>query len=97
MHDINDSHTRSTPTSVPSTVSKSQSNCKCDNNNDIIKHSVNGGVGGETGSGAGGFRCEDDVVMGDVRCSSSVVSDWTLHKLNDCKRQHSANFLEELD
>jgi len=41
--------------------------------------------------------CEDDVMVGDVHCSSSAVSDWTLRKLNDCKRQHIVNSLEELD
>ena len=70
MHDINDSHTRSIPASVPSTMSKPQSNCSCDNNNDINKHSVNGRVRSETNRGASGFMCEDDVVVGDVYWSS---------------------------
>jgi len=40
------------PTSVPSPMSKSQSNCRCDNNNDNNKHSVNGCAWGETNLGA---------------------------------------------
>ena len=36
VHDINDSHARPIPTSVPSTMSKSQSNCRYDNNMIII-------------------------------------------------------------
>jgi hypothetical protein len=41
VNDTND-HARSIPTSVPSTMSKSQSNCRCDNNNDNNKQSLSG-------------------------------------------------------
>jgi hypothetical protein len=58
-------------------MSKSQSNCRCDNNNDINKHRVNGRVRAETNRGASELACEDGVVVGDVHCSSSVVSGWT--------------------
>jgi hypothetical protein len=92
VHHINYPHARSTPTSVPSTMSNSHSNCRCDNNNDIKKHSVNLRVWAETNWGACEFTCEDDVVVGDVHCSSSSVSDWTLPKFNDCKRQHLVLF-----
>ena len=42
VHDTKDSQARSITTSVPSAVSKSQTDYKCENNN---KHSVNGMLG----------------------------------------------------
>jgi hypothetical protein len=95
VHDAKDIHARSIPTSVPSANSKSQTDCKCENNNN--KHSVNGCAGAETNLGTSKFTCKNDVVVGDAHFRSSVVSDLTLPKFSDCKRQHIVNFLEELD
>ena len=37
------------------------------------------------------------MIVGDAHFHSSVMSDLTLPKFNDCKRQHIVNSLEELD
>jgi hypothetical protein len=37
------------------------------------------------------------VVVGDALFRGSVMSDLTLPKFSNCKRQHIVNFLEELD
>jgi hypothetical protein len=76
---------------------KSQSNCRCDNNNDNNKHSVNGCAQAETNLGVSEITCKNDVVVGDGHFCSSVMSDLTLSKFTDCKRQHIVIFLEELD
>jgi hypothetical protein len=83
VHDTKDSHARSIPTSVPSAISKSQIDCKCENNNN--KHSVNGPAWVETNLGASEFTCKNDVVVGDAHFRSSVMSDVTLPKFSDCK------------
>jgi hypothetical protein len=95
VHDAKDSHARSIPTSVPSAISKSQTDYKCENNDN--KHGVNGRAGAETILGASKFTRKNDVVVGDAQFRSSVMSDLTLPKFSDCKRQHIVNFLEELD
>ena len=95
MHDTKDIHARSIPTSVPSANSKSQIDCKCENNNN--KHSVNGRAWAETNLGTSEFTYKIVVVVGDAHFRSSVKSDLTLPKFSNCKRQHIVNFLEELD
>jgi hypothetical protein len=95
VHDKkNGSLTRSIPTSVPSAVSKSQSNCRCDNNNDN-KLGLIGRAQAETNLGVDKFTCKNDVV-GDAHFCSSFMNDLTLPKFSACKRQHIVNFLEEL-
>ena len=95
VHDTKGSHARSIPTSVPSTIFKSQIDCKCENNSN--KHSVNGRARAETNLDVSEFTCNNDVVVGDAHFRSSVMSDLNLPKFSDCKRQHIVNFLEELD
>jgi len=51
----------------------------------------------ETNLGTCEFTCKNDVAVGDAHFRSSVMSDLTLPKFSDCKRQHIVNFLEELD
>jgi hypothetical protein len=58
---------------------------------------VNGRDRAERNLGVGEFTCKNDVVVGNAHFRSSVMSDLTLPKLSDCKRQHIVNFLEELD
>jgi creatinine amidohydrolase/Fe(II)-dependent formamide hydrolase-like protein len=60
VHDTKDSHARLIPTSVLSAISKSQIDCKCENNNN--KHSVNGRAWAETNLGASEFTWKNDVV-----------------------------------
>jgi len=57
VHDTKDSHARSIPPSVPSAISKSQIDCKCENINNN-KHSVNGRAWAETNLGASEFTCK---------------------------------------
>ena len=83
VHDTKDSQARSIPTSVPSAVSKSQIDYKCENNN---KHSVNGRAQAETYLDASEFTCKNDMVVGDAQFYSSVMSDLTLPKFSDCNR-----------
>src|SRR5215475_5389544 len=47
-HDTKNRISCLTPTSVPSTVSKPQSNCRCNNNNNNNQLCLNGHVGVET-------------------------------------------------
>ena len=94
MHDTKDSQARLIPTSVPSAVFNSQIDYKCENNN---KHRANGRAWAETNLGASEFTCKNDVVVGDAQFRSSVMSDLTLPKFSDCKKQHIVNVLEELD
>jgi hypothetical protein len=94
VHDTKDTHARSFPTSVPSAMSKYQNDRKCENNNNA--HSVNGCARAETNLGRGKFTCKNDVVVGEAHFHSSVMSDSTLPKFCDCKKQHIVNFLEEL-
>jgi len=58
---------------------------------------VNGHARAETNLSTSEFACKNDVVIGDAHFRSSVMSDLTLPKFSDCKRQHIVNFLEELD
>ena len=95
MHVAKDSHARAIPTSVPSAISKSQTDCKFENNNN--EFSVNGRAGAEANLGASKFTCKNVVVVVDAHFRSSVMSDLTLPKFSDCKRQHIVNFLAELD
>jgi hypothetical protein len=92
---ILDSHARSIPTSVSSAISKSQNNYKSEKS--IYKHSVNGRACTETNLGGGKFPCKNDVVVGNRQFRSSVMSDLTLPKFGDFKKQYIVNFLEELD
>jgi hypothetical protein len=81
-------------------MSKSQSNCVCDNNNDNNNNnnnlSVNGSARADTKLGENESICKNDVIVGDGRFRSSVMSDLILPKFNYCKRQQIVNFLEEL-
>jgi len=95
MHHTKDSHARSIPTSVPSALSKPQNDCKCEKSKN--EHSVNGGARAETNLGGGKITCKNDGIVGDAHFHSSVMSDLTLPKFSDCKKQHIVNFLEELD
>jgi hypothetical protein len=58
---------------------------------------MNGCARAETNLGASEFTSKNDVVVGDAHFCSSVMSDVTLPKFSDCKRQHIVNFLGELD
>jgi len=82
VHDTKGSHARSIPTSVPTAISKSQIDCKCENNDN--KLSVNGRAQAETNLGASEFTCKNDVVVVDAHFRSSVMSDLTLPKFSDC-------------
>jgi len=75
VHDANGSHVRSLHTSVPSTMSKSQSNCRCDNNNDYDnnKQSVKERPRTEINLDAIDFTCKNDVVVEDAHFHSSVT------------------------
>jgi hypothetical protein len=94
VHDTKESHARSIPTSVPPANSKSQINCKCENN--YNKHSLNGCAQAETISGTCKVTCNNDVVV-DAHFPTSVMSNLNLPIFSDCKREHIVNFLEELD
>jgi hypothetical protein len=71
VNDTNNSHTKSTPTFVQSTKSKSQGKYRCDNN----KHSVNGLAQAETNLGVSEITYKNDEVVGDTHFSTSVLSD----------------------
>ena len=64
VHDTRHSHARSIPTSVPSANSKSQIECKCENNNNM--HSLNGRARAETNLGTSEITCKNDVVVRDA-------------------------------
>ena len=54
-------------------------------------------LGAEANLGASNSTCKNEMVVGDAQFRSSVMSDLTLPKFSDCKRQHIVNFLAELD
>ena len=61
------------------------------------KHRLKRRARAEKNLGTSEFTCKNDVVVREAHFRTSVVSDLTLPKFSDCKRQHIVNFLEELD